>query len=177
MMKNMLLAHDHSELDSGLVRVFSAIVDGEVEQSFNHLDFFWARLAMHIRAENVHLFPTLLRAAERPERGADVPVLEVLQAAIARLRDDHDFFMNEITAAVKELRELRRGQRQHAAAVFAEVRERLTEVSRRLETHNAIEETEVYLWAGVFLDGPEQNVLVQNIQRELDNFPPRYRNR
>lgn len=174
-MKNMLLAHDHSELDAGLAHVFSSLADGRVEQSFKHLDLFWARLAMHIRAENIHLFPTLLRAVERPGRETNAPAPETVQAAVARLRHDHDFFMSEITAAVKELRELRRGHRQDATAVFAEVRERMTGVSQRLETHNAFEESEVYHWTGAMLNSPEQEALAQSIQRELDNLPPRFK--
>jgi hypothetical protein len=50
-MKNRtLLAHDHSELDGLLHAACSALAAGTVERSFETVDAFWARLAMHIRA-------------------------------------------------------------------------------------------------------------------------------
>jgi hypothetical protein len=56
-----------------------------------------------------------------------------------------------------------------------EVREKIDAVSRRLDTHNALEESEVYRWAALLLDPPEQTALNENIQRELENLPPRFR--
>lgn len=174
-MNEQLLAHDHSELDAELAGFFTALAEGRTEQSFNHLDLFWARLAMHIRAENLHLFPALVRAAEQPGSPRGTPSLKTVQTAVARLRDDHDFFMKEITAAVKVLRKLQRGQYPYAAAVFPEVCERMTSVSQRLETHNAFEESKVYGWTCALLDKTEQETLVQSIQRELENLPQRFR--
>lgn len=171
----MLLAHDHSELDAMLSRVFAALADADGERAFHNLDEFWARLAMHIRAENIHLFPALLQASDSPQQVADAPNREAVQEMIVRLRDDHDFFMSELTAAMKELRELRRGNRPDASSVFAKVREQIVRVSERLETHNALEESQVYHWADALLDQPEQKTLSESIQRELENLPPRLR--
>lgn len=171
----MLLAHDHTELDTTLAIVFSALADSEVERAFTNLDVIWARLAMHIRAENIHLFPALLRASEIPERSSKIPTLETVQAAVAQLRIDHDFFMSEITAAMKELRALRRDESLDSSAILAKVREQLVRVSQRLETHNAHEESQVYHWAAALLDESEQKALSEKIQRELDNLPPRLR--
>lgn len=64
MTQSTLLAHDHSELDSTLAGLVSALFEGDAARSLERLDLFWARLAMHIRAENLYLFPALLRAAE-----------------------------------------------------------------------------------------------------------------
>ena len=64
-MKNpTLLAHDHSELDALLAAAFSALAAGPVERGFEAVDVFWARLAMHIRAEHLHLFPAVLGAVD-----------------------------------------------------------------------------------------------------------------
>lgn len=170
----MLLAHDHSELDAELAGVFAALADGEIEQSFKNLDCFWARLAMHIRAESIHLFPTLLDASQRPRQSADVPGPKPVAEIIARLRADHDFFMIELAAAMRQLRELRRGDREDAALVLARVREQMTRVSQRLETHNGLEESQVYRWAAALLGDREQETLNQRVQRELDILPPRF---
>lgn len=172
-MSNMLLDHDHAELDEELARFFTAISEGEIERSFKHLDVFWARLAMHIRAENLHLFPALLRASYDPHCPADAPVPEAVDAAIVKLRDDHDFFMKEITAAVKVLRELQRGDVVPAASTLTKIGEQMSCVSERLEKHNVLEETEVYPWTTALLDETGQSSLSTKIQQELKNLPPR----
>ena len=171
---SMLLEHDHSELDAALASVSSALAAGEIEQSFKNLDLFWARLAIHIRAENIHLFPTLLNASQRPRQAADVPGAKAVAEIITRLRVDHDFFMIELAAAMKQLRELRRGDRQDAAPALATVREQMTRVSQRLEIHNALEESQVYQWAGALLDNVEQEALNQCLRREVENLPQRF---
>jgi hemerythrin-like domain-containing protein len=171
----MLLAHDHSELDAALAGVFSALAAGEAEQSFKSLDSFWARLAMHIRAENIHLFPTLLDASERALRRTGVPAQETVEEIINRLRADHDFFMSELAAAMKQLRELRRADRHDATPVLAKVREQTLRVRNRLDAHNDLEESQVYHWAELFLDASEQKTLRERLQRELNNLPSRFR--
>lgn len=171
----MLLAHDHSELDAALAEVFSALRAGEVEQSFKKLDFFWAHLALHIRAENIHLFPALLQASEKPSATAGVPARESVRKTIERLRVDHDFFMSELTAAMKQLRELRGGKGGEAAPVLAAVREQIACVRDRLAAHNELEESQVYQWAALFLDASEQKTLNEQLQRELTHLPPRFR--
>jgi hypothetical protein len=175
MTETILLEHDHSELNAALAGLVSALADGDAARSLERLDLFWARLAVHIRAENIHLFPTLLRAAEA-SRGstptAGVPEPKKIQNLVAQLRDDHDFFMSELTAALKQLRAVCQSDQ---PGTLREVREKIDAVSRRLDTHNALEESEVYRWAALLLDPPEQTALNENIQRELENLPPRFR--
>ncbi|HZR04846.1 MAG TPA: hemerythrin domain-containing protein [Candidatus Udaeobacter sp.] len=171
----MLLAHDHSELDAALAAFCSALGAGDVEQSLRNLDLFWARLAMHIRAENLHLFPALLDASETASRRAGVPAQETVQEIINRLRADHDFFMSELAVGMKQLRELRRAERHDATPVLAKVREQMSRVRSRIEAHNDLEESQVYHWAGAFLDASEQNALNEKLQRELNNLPSRFR--
>ncbi len=173
----ILLAHDHSELDELLAAVFSALATGKFEQSFESLDIFWARLAMHIRAEHLHLFPALLGAVDALEQKKEVsrgPSLEVARSTIAQLQEDHDFFMRELTAAIKQLRELRDHKHDDEPAVLLNVQERIIAVSRRLEAHNALEESQVYRWAGVLLAPQERIVLNESMQKELGNLPPRF---
>jgi Hemerythrin HHE cation binding domain len=176
MTETTLLAHDHSELDSALTGLVSALADGDAARSLERLDLFWARLAMHIRAENIHLFPSLLRTAEASRgstRGTSLPEPEEMQTIVAQLRDDHDFLMNELTAAVKQLRALSRSGQPGG---LREVREKIDAVSRRLDAHNALEESRVYHWAAQLLDPPEQIALNESIRQELENLPPRFQN-
>jgi hypothetical protein len=58
---------------------------------------------------------------------------------------------------------------------LSEVRKKIDAVSRRLDAHNALEESRVYRWAALLLDPPEQMALNENIRRELENLPPRLR--
>src|SRR2546421_4090324 len=93
-----LLAGDHAELDELLRALDDALAGGDAAAAFARLDLFWARLAMHIRAENLHLFPTILAAladeSEKFERLTSA--LSEARANIAQLRVDHDFFMHEL---------------------------------------------------------------------------------
>src|SRR3982750_973169 len=104
-----VLAHDHSEVDTLIHELLAALGEGNKTQSFARLDLLWARLAMHIRAENLCLFPAILAALDNvigtPQDG--VPSLEEASMMIARLRDDHDFFMRELVSAVKTMREVK----------------------------------------------------------------------
>jgi hypothetical protein len=139
--KIALLAHDHAELDEFLAGFFSAVSRGKVELSFAQLDRFWARLAMHIRAEHLHLFPSLLRALERPEQEKpdDCPSSQLARSTIWRLQQDHDFFMRELASAVKQLRELRSPAHRDESDVLLQVQPQVEGVRRRLETHNELE--------------------------------------
>jgi hemerythrin-like domain-containing protein len=170
----MLLAHDHSKLDAALAAVFSALAAGDVERSFRNLDLFWAYLAVHIRAENICLFPTLLQASEQSQQTDSVPARETVREIIARLRADHDFFMSELARAMKQLRELHRSDRQDSAPILAKVQEQMSHVHDRLEAHNALEESRVYQWAGALLDESEQKALNEKLALELNNVPARF---
>jgi hemerythrin-like domain-containing protein len=170
----MLLAHDHSELDASLAALLSALAEGDVELSYCNLDLFWAHLAVHIRAENLALFPTLLQASEKSPESGSVPPSETVREIISRLRMDHDFFMIELAGTMKQLRELERGDRHDAASILAKVQEQIASVHDRLEAHNQLEESEVYHWAGALLDDVQQKALNEKLQLELNNLPARF---
>ena len=173
-----LLTHDHSKLDALLAETFSALAAGVAERSHAAVDVFWARLAMHIRAEHLHLFPTVLgaietAAQEKVARGG--PSLEMATSTVAQLQEDHDYFMRELAAAVKELRAVCNHERQDKTAALREVEGKILAVSRRLQRHNELEESQIYLWAVALLAPPEQAALNGKIGCELANPPPRLR--
>ncbi len=170
------LADDHSELDALLDKVFAALDDENIETIYISLDFFWARLAMHIRAEHLHLFPSIINAIETQiTENNRVPPLDEAQKAIKDLQDDHNFFMRELSAMIKLLREWRENKTiADFSKQLAGVREKIISVKRRLETHNDMEETEVYLWTNQLLSFPERVALNERMQFEINNLPPRF---
>lgn len=173
------LEHDHAELGKLLAEFFTAFSNNEAQRSLAKLDCFWARLAVHIRAEHLHLFPTLLRAFE--ESPQTIPLqaglsLPEVRRTISHLQEDHDYFMRELAAAVRQLRELSALARQDKSHIL-KLEEQVREVSRRLEAHNHLEESQVYQWLGRGLDGSEQKSLSQAIERELENAPARFRHK
>jgi len=174
----MLLAHNHSELDELLAEFFRALAAGNIAQSFAKLDLFWARLAMHIRAEHLHLFPTLLHVLESlggtKEAASRAPSLETAQNTIARLRDDHDFFMSEVAAAIKQLRQLCERTHQDKSSLVENVREKIVAVSERLKVHNEVEESDVYPLVKVLLTPADCMALNEKMQKELSNLPARF---
>ena len=172
---NNLLADDHSELDELLAELFAALDSGDVERIYEKLDFFLARLAMHIRAEHLHLFPAILGAFEPKEPTKERRALsfEFAQSTIAKLHDDHDFFMRELISAIKQIHGLRENNR-NASSHILTARETIIAVSRRLETHNEFEESEVYQWADILLNPSERAALNERMQKEIDNLPPRF---
>ena len=102
------LARDHAELESLLSKVCLALELGEVQQIHSSLDLFWARLAVHIRAEHLQLFPAILRALkENLNDPGPAPALTVAQNWSEELSLDHDFFMHELAQAIKTVRSLR----------------------------------------------------------------------
>lgn len=170
-MKNLLI-NDHYEIDAILRRLFVAFDKEDAEEVRCHLDFFWARLAMHIRAENLHLFPAVLRTFR--ERTESAPPLQLVENSLRKLDDDHNFFMRELGAAVKELFDMRENALGEQTKRLASLREKIEAVYRRLEQHNEEEEKGVYQWAET-LNSSEIQSLNAKIRHELTNLPPRFR--
>lgn len=147
-----ILSDDHDAVDEVLKQLLTALQDGDVQTSHAKLDFLWARLAVHIRAEHLHLFPVI---AERVSEAAPI---------IVNLRADHEFFMRELAEAVGILRE----------ETLASVLDTVREVEKRLTSHNEIEERQVYHWVGSVLTDSEQTALAARINAELEKRPPRF---
>ena len=156
-----LLKADHVEVDDLFELVFAAADDLDAAAVLRHLDLLWARLAMHIRAEQKHVFPVIGEAT-------DASLAELL----AMLRRDHDFFMRQVGEAVKATR--RMGPEIDAATIEF-VRENLLAVRAKLNTHNEVEETDVYpLTQASRLSTQLAAELGRQVDKELSTWPPRF---
>jgi hypothetical protein len=178
MMKN-LLEKDHDNLGEMLENLSNAFENANVEEIYTKLDFFWARLAMHIRAEHLHLFPAISCASEMPEYPAENDFSlnpKTVRDILKQLRDDHDFFMHELAAAIKMLREIREENNTDSAEKLSRAREKVAAVSVRLEAHNELEESEVYLWAEKLLVPSHRDQITERMKTEIEHLPPRFDN-
>ena len=148
------LLDDHDDVSEVLKQLLTALDNKDAQASYGKLDLLWARLAVHIRAEHLHLFPAVISRVTEA------------QSVVERLRSDHDFFMRELAGAIGLLREFP----ERIDAVWDTVRE----IEKRLATHNEIEENQIYRWASTILTEPEQTDLAARINAELENRPPRF---
>jgi hypothetical protein len=137
------------------------------------LDEVWARLAVHIRAEHLRLFPAVLQATR-----ADARLHAEAESVVSSLRRDHDFFMRELAAAVGALDALLSDpEGRDAEAETGRILRAVEAVASRLEEHNAREESQVYAWADALLDAETRARLLVEVRRELTNLPPRFSRR
>ncbi|MCC6825914.1 MAG: hemerythrin domain-containing protein [Acidobacteria bacterium] len=164
-MNNDLLQADHGDLDRLLIEARSHADGGDPDELFVAVDWFWARLAMHIRAEHVHLFPAVSR--KEKEEAADGPIAKLIE----RLRHDHDILMREIAKIMKGLREM---MFEDGRTVPDGTAERLFLIADLLKEHNAVEETEIYPLPAKILSEAEHQELLAAMKKELDNVPPRF---
>jgi hemerythrin-like domain-containing protein len=148
-----LLSDDHEAVHEVLQQLLTALDKKDVQASHANLDLLWARLAVHIRAEHLHLFPAIAS--------------ETTGAIIDNLRADHDFFMRELVQAIRVIR----GSDE---AKLPTVADTIREIEKRLATHNEIEENQIYHLAGTILSEPAQIELSTRINAELENRPPRF---
>jgi iron-sulfur cluster repair protein YtfE (RIC family) len=176
-MKNQvesLLEDDHESLGQLLTELDAELAKHNFPRAFELLDLFWARLAIHIRAEHLHLFPALTnaRASLFTGKGA-LPTRDEANTVLVTLRSDHDFFMKELAGMVKSARRVRAGQAEDFN-VAEELGRRLTVIRKRLEAHNRVEEERAYAWPALIFDEPTIAELAERLRRELDNLPPRF---
>ena len=170
------LADDHFAIDQVLNELKASLANGDVEKSHAKLDLFWARLAVHIRAEHLHLFPAVVAAIrEKPENDTSGPVPKDAEAAVEQLLDDHEFFMRELAAAVQTIRKLGKfADTRIDLEGLKGVQNIVLEIERRLVRHNDLEENKVYRWTNTVLSEQRQHELTTEIERELGNKPPRF---
>ena len=169
-----LLEGDHSLLGQLLTELDVELTEPDIARAFEMLDLFWARLAVHIRAENLHLFPALTNADPSLFTGKDsVPTFEESHNLILRLRSDHDFFMKELAQIVNFMREIVASQPARLKEV-KDVRQRMTVIKKRLADHNRLEETQAYTLPSLLFDDPAASMLRDRIRHELENSPPRF---
>lgn len=172
-----ILERDHESLSELLTDLKSRLQQEDVSGTFELLDLVWARLAVHIRAENLCLFPAILSASpELFSAGDGVPSIEEAEATIESLRSDHNFFMDELARAVKTFRKILADAQssQHFTEQLETIRQQLDAVCLRLEQHNKLEEDRVYKWPGLILGTSELEDLTVALRRELDNMPGRF---
>ena len=166
------LLHDHDELGNLLDNLDAALEANDAARTHATLDLFWARLAMHIRAEHLHLFPAISRAASRSRSIGKIETLptDEPENTIAILREDHDFFMRELSQAISIIR----NAKENTAEPLESVRKKIAAVRLRLVKHNEIEETGIYVWSNSLLSGAKRAELATLVQKELENLPPRF---
>jgi hemerythrin superfamily protein len=170
------LADDHVVLDKVLRQLQLALDTGDVGASHAKLDLLWARLAVHIRAEHLHLFPAVMNGLSNLTAGHSVaPTLNQGRLAIKRLRADHDFFMHELARTIGILRDLvKTTDRRAVDEAIRTVRDDVLDIEKRLIIHNELEESQIYRWAKTILNEQEQANLATRINAELANRPPRF---
>jgi Hemerythrin HHE cation binding domain len=175
-MKNLvepILEDDHRSLSHLFIELDGELAKLNMARSFELLDLFWARLAMHIRAENLHLFPALANASAAEFGGKEnLPTFNGAQETLGRLREDHDFFMKELASLI---RQMRLTANQHVSTdEVNELRQRLSVLRERLDGHNRLEEEHVYNWPSQLFDEHTLTELARRISHELNNLPPRF---
>jgi phage shock protein A len=134
-------------------------------------------LAVHIRAENLSLFPKLLNAPrELFSEGCGLPSFEKVKTTIESLRADHNFFMDELSRAVKTMRTVstKSGSPQDVARQLDTIRERVVALSERSIAHNVLEEGYVYTWPGLIFSATDVERLATEMKHELENMPQRF---
>ena len=147
---------DHREIDALYADAVAALESGNSAAALEGVDILWARLAVHIRAEHLHLFPALNQSPGAAE-------------VIRRLREDHNVFMNKLADSMKLLRTS--GETSHTD--MSEPLEIVRSLGPMLADHNRVEEETVYVDTGD-LSGAEQDELTAAIEKELTNLPPRF---
>jgi len=168
------LERDHESLGQLLSELDSALKRSNASRALELLDLFWARLAVHIRAENLHLFPAIAVADQSLFSGnGNLPTSEEAHHILLRLRSDHHFFMKELAEMIKGVRLLAKSEKT-SRREFKQFGQRMTAVGKRLETHNLLEERLVYTWPALLLDDKSVVALSDRLKLELENVPPRF---
>ena len=167
-----LLSEDHNDLALLLSAVFDALEMRNPWEVLARLDFFWARLGMHIRSENLHLLPAI---AARVDKSFNQEGVRPIDQALAQLREDHDLFMHQLAGGIKSMREATTVSLANAGVRMSELEMMLLELRRRLEVHNRLEEDIVYRLPRTLLDEAAQSDLESEVRKELENLPPRFK--
>ena len=167
-----LLQQDHASLDQLLAELDGELLKGNLTRAFELLDLFWARLAIHIRGENLHLFPALAGISV-DQSDNDLPNSEEIRDVLTKLRSDHNFFMKELALAIQDMR-MMVGQNSAGKEELEHLRRQLQVLKKRLERHNQLEEERVYIWPSLLLDERRLAALAEQLQHELHNLPQRF---
>ena len=170
------LADDHTALDEVLKELRAALKSGDLEAVHSLSDLFWARLAVHIRAEHLQLFPAIIDGfCKATSSLAGAPTLREAQSMITSLREDHNRFMFELARAIYLVRQApavtSSDERNEKLALVGDL---IRDVEKELAAHNKIEEDGIYNWIRIVLSDQQQAELATRINDELTNRPPRF---
>lgn len=149
------LEADHRQIDLIYRQAVDALWSGDAADALSKVDLLWARLAVHIRAEHLRLFPAALAVTEN-------------RTVIEMLRSEHDLFMTRLAQAVKLLRIT------GDASSLSQAREIVIDLGDRLAEHNRLEEETVYRNAGAGLTHDGRAEMLRAIEIEIANMPPRF---
>lgn len=165
---------DHEVLDDMLKQLIIQLGKPDLAWAFETLDLFWASLAVHIRAENICLFPAILNAASDRFGVDGIPPYAEAKGIIEQLRNDHAFLMSELGQVMKALRAMIIHPEYSAGITVTELRDRIVAVAERLEEHNGVEEEQVYVWPSGLFDRETSERLDIGIRSEIENMPSRF---
>jgi hemerythrin superfamily protein len=169
------LEHDHQSLSVLLDKLDGSFELSDPAQAYELLDLFWARLATHIRAENLCLFPAILNADPELFHQRGLSSIDQVRVAIARLREDHNFFMDELAEAVKIMREVvSQPEANGTRLLIDQARHKIAAVKQRLVEHNTVEEEQVYQWPAALLSPQEVARLTAEVRRQAETLPHRF---
>jgi iron-sulfur cluster repair protein YtfE (RIC family) len=166
-----VLQQDHREIDELMAAVTESLDAGDYEGSRQTLDLFWARLAVHIRAEHLVLFPVVTEAIANEEVDEQ---FAALSDVINGLRSDHDHFMYELAGVIKLMGSIDPadgGKRRR----MGKVRERLGTVREQLARHNRIEEETLYPLESLLSRGRDVVKVTERLKAQLENMPARFK--
>lgn len=106
------------------------------------------------------------------------PTFMEVETTIERLRVDHNFFMDQLSRAVKTLREFLISSDTYTqwrrTRQLNSIRSRLHAVSTRLIAHNHLEEKHVYEWPALMLEATDLSKLHDVLEHQIENLPPRF---
>lgn len=170
------LKTDHQVLDEMLNQLTIQLAKPDLAWAFENLDLLWGSLAVHIRAENICLFPAILNAPrERFGTNNSIPPYVEARATVEQLRIDHNSFMNELGQAMKELRAMIiRPESYSVEVTVCDLRKRIGLFADALHRHTEIEEKQVYLWPALLLDQDSLERLKVGVRSEIENLPARF---
>ena len=80
--------------------------------------------------------------------------------------------MKELASMMKTARKIQVAAKP-AEKHSEEFRKRISVIAKRLETHNVLEEEQVYAWPALLFDKKMVTRLGERMQLELKNLPPR----
>ena len=171
------LEGDHKLIEEVLDDLVSLLEKQDINRAFELLDLFWTQLAVHIRAENVCLFPAITSAPrEAFTKKKGLPPFDEVKTLIETLRADHTFFVDQVGQAMRKIRELMalpETPRVGLEGQLEEIKTTMKALAERLRAHSELEQAKVYKWPELLLPPDQYQLLVQVVSGEIEKMPHR----